>query len=67
MHKSFKALARKYPDWTITRTKNSHYKWQHVSGAVVFSSSTPGDFRALRKHEALLKRVEREYAASQAA
>lgn len=28
--------------WRVTRTRNSHLKWQSPDGKVVFSAGTPG-------------------------
>lgn len=37
--------------WTVTQTKNNHYKWTAPNGKIVFSSSTPSDSRAIKNLE----------------
>jgi hypothetical protein len=37
--------------WVIVQTSGKHYKWTAPTGAFFFSSSTPSDWRALRKIE----------------
>lgn len=45
--------------WEITRTKGSHWKWVSPDGKViVYSSGSPSDYRALRKHQGELKRAQ---------
>lgn len=43
--------------FTASLTKASHIKLTHTSGAVVFCSGTPSDWRAKRKIEADIDRV----------
>jgi predicted RNA binding protein YcfA (HicA-like mRNA interferase family) len=42
--------------WTVTYRGSGHYRFKSPSGAVVFTSSTPGGGRALANTKALLKR-----------
>jgi hypothetical protein len=37
--------------WTVTITKNNHYKLLGPRGELVHTSSTPSDWRALKKVE----------------
>ncbi len=32
--------------WTVTPTCNGHLCWRHPSGGLVYSASTPSDWRA---------------------
>lgn len=44
--------------FTITPTRNSHYKWYPPNGGpVIFSPSTPSDYRGLKNLEAQLRRA----------
>ncbi len=45
--------------WTATKTRNNHIRWEHISGALVFSASTPGDYRAWQNHLGELRRQRR--------
>lgn len=45
--------------WRLERTRGSHWKLKHPSGAVVVSSSTPSCHRALLNLQADLRRGER--------
>lgn len=58
--KDLKALVRtaERAGWTVSRTRNDHYRWIHPQGGKpYFSSSTPSDSRAIRniRHD-LVKR-----------
>lgn len=35
--------------WVITMTNNSHLKWMGPEGKLFFSSSTPSDWRVVKK------------------
>jgi len=35
--------------WTVEKRNNNHLKWTSPTGFVYYSSSTPSDFRAIRK------------------
>lgn len=35
--------------WTITKRRCGHLRWQSKTGAIVFTSSTPSDVRAVHK------------------
>lgn len=55
-----KAMLEKHPDWEVTLTKGQHLRWKHLhTKAVVITSGTPSDKRALRNIESMLTRVER--------
>jgi hypothetical protein len=58
MNKDMNALvnAAEKQGWTVTYTGSGHYKFKSPSGAVVFTSSTPGRSRSLTNTKALLKR-----------
>lgn len=43
--------------WTITHTGGGHLKWQSPEGKVVFSPSTPSDWRSMKNHIAYLRRA----------
>lgn len=43
--------------WTIELKKSGHRKFTSPKGAVVFTSSSPSDYRALRNVERDLKRA----------
>jgi len=42
--------------WTVNRVKSGHFKWVNPEGQSVFSSYSPSDFRAIRKHISTLKK-----------
>lgn len=58
MNKDMNALvkAAEKQEWTVSYTGGGHYKFKSPTGAVVFTSSTPGRSRALTNTKALLKR-----------
>lgn len=35
--------------WAVEKRNNNHLKWTSPNGFVYYSSSTPSDFRAIRK------------------
>jgi predicted RNA binding protein YcfA (HicA-like mRNA interferase family) len=43
--------------WTVERTRNSHFRWLHPSGAIVISSSSPSDHRHWANHLSRLRRA----------
>jgi predicted RNA binding protein YcfA (HicA-like mRNA interferase family) len=43
--------------WEITPTGKSHWKWIHPGGGLVFSSSTPSDWRNWANHLALMRKA----------
>lgn len=45
--------------WTVERTRGSHWKLRHPSGAVVVAGSTPSCPRAVLNTRADLRRIER--------
>lgn len=45
--------------WSVVKTKRSHWRLQHVSGAIVIAASTPSCAATLRNVLADLRRVER--------
>ena len=45
--------------WSVERTRSSHWRLRHSSGAQVTTASTPSDRRALLNLQADLRRVER--------
>jgi predicted RNA binding protein YcfA (HicA-like mRNA interferase family) len=45
--------------WQLVRTRKSHWLLRHPSGAVVVTSGTPSDQRALRNTRAQLRRAEK--------
>jgi predicted RNA binding protein YcfA (HicA-like mRNA interferase family) len=45
--------------WQVERTKGSHWRLRHASGALVHTGSTPSCPRALLNLQAHLRRVER--------
>jgi predicted RNA binding protein YcfA (HicA-like mRNA interferase family) len=49
--------------WQVVRTRKSHWRLRHPSGAVVVTSSSPSDCRALANLRAQLRRAERGAAA----
>lgn len=42
--------------WTVTMTSGGHLRWAAPSGAIVFSSSSPSDWRAVHKHRSELRK-----------
>ena len=42
--------------WHVEKRNNNHLKWTAPSGFVYYSSSTPSDFRAIRKIMSALRR-----------
>jgi hypothetical protein len=42
--------------WKVQRTGGGHLAWCSPAGAVVFSASTPSDWRALQNHKAHLRK-----------
>ncbi len=42
--------------WTCAKTRNNHIKFRAPSGETVFTSSTPGDVRAVHNLTAMLRR-----------
>lgn len=44
--------------WQIKRTNGGHFKWTAPNGKFFYSAQTPRDFRALRKIESDIKRIE---------
>jgi predicted RNA binding protein YcfA (HicA-like mRNA interferase family) len=49
--------------WSLQLTNGGHWRLRHPSGAVVVTSSSPSDGRALANLRAQLRRVERGAAA----
>lgn len=54
---SYRAIGRagRRAGWIITRRGNGHLAWRAPSGAVVFTSATPSDWRAVRDSKRLLR------------
>jgi predicted RNA binding protein YcfA (HicA-like mRNA interferase family) len=50
--------------WVVTYTGGGHFKFAHPEGGLVYTSSTPGDWRATRKIAAELVRQERAFGRS---
>lgn len=50
--------------WTWTKTKAGHIRLVHPCGAISFMASTPSENRALTNAESILRRLERNAAAS---
>lgn len=50
------AKAAQEQGWTVAKTRNNHMKFQAPSGAIVFTSSTPSDVRAVHNLTASLRR-----------
>jgi hypothetical protein len=46
--------------WTVTKTAGGHIRLAHANGAVIFTGSTPSDWRAVRNATADLRRAERQ-------
>jgi predicted RNA binding protein YcfA (HicA-like mRNA interferase family) len=44
--------------WTVTCTRGGHLRFTHPNGALVHTSSTPGDRRAVAAIRAHLRRAE---------
>lgn len=42
--------------WTVEKTKGSHYKLTHPSGALVYCSYTPSDYHAIKNIEGDMRR-----------
>jgi hypothetical protein len=60
--KDLKKLMAEYraKGWKIQSTNKSHTKWLAPDQkSIVVASSTPSDWRAIHKHTALLKKIER--------
>lgn len=51
-------IAAERRGWEVEQTNGSHLRWKHPSGAVMFSSLTPSDFRALKKIKAFMNKIE---------
>lgn len=46
--------------WEVNRTRNNHYRMTHpVTGATVFASSTPSEYRGIKNVIAELRRRSR--------
>lgn len=43
--------------WKITETGSGHMRWCAPDGTLVFTSSTPGDYRSLMNDRARLRRA----------
>lgn len=50
VHRDLRDLAKAavQAGWTLFKTGGDHIKWRSPSGAIVFSASTPSDFRVAR-------------------
>jgi hypothetical protein len=46
--------------WTVEWTRNNHIRFKHPSGAMVHTSGTPSDHRAVKNLEAQLRRERRK-------
>lgn len=42
--------------WAVSRTRGGHLRWRAPSGALVFTASTPSDWRALANILSYLRR-----------
>lgn len=56
MQKSIRELQRQLPGWRMDYTKGGHLKFTHPSGATVFMSKTPSDYRSRKNFLAKCKR-----------
>lgn len=58
MKKEFRALriVAEAQGWTVTLTRNNHLAWRSPTGALVISSFTPSDKRAILNLRAFLRR-----------
>jgi hypothetical protein len=52
------ACAKSY-GWIVKRTAGGHLRMTHPNGALIYSASTPSDWRATRNAVARLRRAER--------
>ena len=50
------ALARRL-GWQVTPTRSGHLAWRSPDGTVVYTPSTPSDYRAIRNARARLRRA----------
>jgi hypothetical protein len=59
MADDLKALVRLYAEWgwTIEKTNGGHLRFKGPKGELVFSGSTPSDWRSLANLRASLKRA----------
>lgn len=46
--------------WVVEKTNGQHYQLKHPCGALVYCSSTPRDFHAIKNMEGDLKRALRQ-------
>lgn len=46
--------------WTFSMTKGHHVKMQWKDGSIVFTASTPSDWRSVRNFKANLRRIEKK-------
>lgn len=58
LKKPLREVALDFPDWEVSHTGGGHLRWTHATGAVVFSSSSPSDFRATSQLRRDLRRRE---------
>lgn len=42
--------------WTVTKTNNGHYRWESPSGGLVFTPSTPSEYRSSKNSLSHLKK-----------
>ena len=66
--KDIRSLARnsKTNGWTTSMTGSGDLRWDHPSGAFLFSATTPSDRRSIKNLRVQMRRVERKTATGNA-